>query len=103
MSIIDDAREALAAKHRIYSPGEWKAIVAGLLDQWIPCSERLPEFDVRVLAAQWKIGTKRYRVAEDYRHEEYGPRFWGKCDGFHEVTHWQNLPAPPAAPEKDST
>lgn len=31
MSAIDEAREYLSAKHRIYSSGETKAIVRGLL------------------------------------------------------------------------
>lgn len=32
MSAIDEAREYLSAKHRIYSSGEIKEIVSGLLD-----------------------------------------------------------------------
>ncbi len=128
-SIIDDAREALAA-NRIYSPGEWKRLVAGLLDQWQDI-ETAPkdgrsilllsvayddEIQGNVIHHPAKCAIGRWDPEGTSWVDEYG-ELTGDChhleetglwySGFgwfqpNEVSHWQPIPSPPAAPEKEA-
>ena len=64
--------------------------------QWIPISERLPDFDVRVLVARTSRKPEWVEVGEDYRGQRYGGS-WGKTNGYQEVTHWMPLPTAPSS------
>lgn len=65
---------------------------------WIPVSERLPEFDCRVLVSDGKYCSVGYRFDKD------DPWWWidhdGDVDGVvdaTDITHWMPLPELPTA------
>jgi hypothetical protein len=79
----------------------------GYVQEWIPCSERLPEQNAKVLAycpdhechAAWfNHGVFKVSKPTKYASGEY--EHW---DSDEPVTHWMPLPAPPIAAAKGET
>ena len=74
--------------------GEFESMVSTKVPTWVPCSERLPEPDVRVLICVPREGFDNYAdesfITVDYRFhsEEYGD-CWSKFDS---AIAWMPLP-----------
>lgn len=67
-------------------------------NRWIPCSSRMPDLDIDVLAffPRWKDQWNSGIVVA-----KYDGTVWDICGEFNpgrsEITHWQPLPDPPAS------
>jgi len=80
--------------------GARKGFLAGYqaAQQWIPVSERLPEYDQLVLI--WHPGFKRSFVGSRVDSALMSPLYWWRCElDMYEseevITHWMPLPKPP--------
>ncbi len=104
-SAVEIANEAVNAIDRIYSSQEWRTIVIGLLDQWIPCSDRLPANGQFVLCWHpnifdvWRRDSGEAHTGTGH-HKNMVVRQLVAKDGVRwadeGVTHWQPIPPPPA-------
>lgn len=73
---------------------------AELLERrWIPVTERLPEYDARVLAFDMRAKNKYIGIWTREKDPDDGNDCWFDSAGwwyaFDEITHWMPLPEPP--------
>lgn len=73
---------------------------AELLERrWIPVTERLPEYDARVLAFDMRAKNKYIGIWTREKDPDDGNDCWFDLAGwwyaFDEITHWMPLPEPP--------
>lgn len=70
--------------------------------RWIPVTERLPEYDVRVLVTDVRSENHYVGIWTREKDPDDGSDCWfdsaGWWSAFDEVTHWQPLPEPPEDP-----
>ncbi len=105
MTILEDAREA-ATTDRLYDGPTLKRIIAGILDQWIPCSDRLPE---SMTMKRWQLpdhlklvlfrNDVAYFVGFFFRGTWYNGNYNDALTNsgwVDDVIEWQTLPPPPA-------
>lgn len=77
------------------------AICTALLvepQNWIPCSERLPDEDVEVLVTDDAGGVANLELDKVLRYEESGELFWLTSQN---VTAWMPVPEPYKEGEQD--
>lgn len=67
--------------------------------RWIPVTERLPEYDARVLAFDMRAKNKYIGIWTREKDPDDGNDCWFDSAGwwyaFDEITHWMPLPEPP--------
>ena len=67
--------------------------------RWIPVTERLPDYDVRVLVTDVRAGTHYVGIWTREKDPDDDCDCWfdsgGWWSAFDEVTHWVPLPKPP--------
>lgn len=74
-------------------------MLRGQLPRWIPVTERLPEYGVRVLATDMYEGDDytEIRTREEYPDDADGCWYneWGRWYAIDDATHWMPLPKTP--------
>lgn len=75
----------------------------GQLPRWIPVTERLSEYDARVLAFDMRAKNKYIGIWTREKDPDDGNDCWFDSAGwwyaFDEITHWMALPEPPEVEE----